>query len=110
MGPIGNLPRNRMVGIDRKRFGVLHRRGIWIWMRQHEPRHAIGQRRLADALWTTDQPGMRNAAAPVGGEQRRLGLTSADQIRRFAGMPDCHLLLGLSRAHAELAVEGMANR
>ena len=32
-------------------------------MREHEARHAIGERRLADAGRAADQPGMRHAAA-----------------------------------------------
>ena len=35
-------------------------------MGEHEARHAIGQRRLADALRAADQPGMRNAPAAIG--------------------------------------------
>ncbi len=42
-------------------------------MGEHETRHAIGQRRLADALRADDQEGVRHAAAAIGGKQRRLG-------------------------------------
>ena len=35
-------------------------------MREHEPRHAVGERRLADAARPADQPGMRHAASAVG--------------------------------------------
>ena len=79
-------------------------------MREHEPRHAIGQRRLADALRAADQPGMRNAPAAIGVQQRRLRLAMPEQIGRLARMPDRGLLLGLARAHAVLAVAGIANR
>ena len=77
-------------------------------MREHEARHAIGQRRLADALRAADQPGMRNAPAAIGIEQRRLGLAMAEQIGRFARMPDRRFLLGLARAHAVSA--GLGDR
>ena len=55
-----------------------------IGMREHEARQPIGQRRLADAGRAADQPGMRNAAAFVGIEQRALGLGMAEQRRGLA--------------------------
>ena len=48
-------------------------------MGEHEARHAIGQRRLADAGRPADQPGMRQAPAAIGLEQRPLGLGVAEQ-------------------------------
>ena len=48
-------------------------------MGEHEARHAIGERRLADAGRTADQPGMRHAPAAIGVEQRALGLGVAEQ-------------------------------
>ena len=53
-----------VIGADR-RASVSARctdRRQWIGVGEHEPRHAIGQRRLADALRAADQPGMRNSA------------------------------------------------
>src|SRR5271169_6094584 len=79
-------------------------------MSQHEARHAISQCRLADALWTADQPGMRNAPAAIGVEQRRLGLAMPEQFRGFARMRYCNLLFDLARAHADGAGLEMAKR
>ena len=53
---------------------LLHGRHRGIGMGEHEARHAIGERRLADAALAADQPGMRHAAAAIGVEQRLLGL------------------------------------
>ena len=63
---------------------VLHRRRRRIGMRQHEARHPIGQRRLADAALAADQPGMRHAPAAIGVEQRLLGLGMAEQVAASA--------------------------
>ena len=65
---------------------TLHRRGARIGMREHEARHAIGQRRLADARRPADQPGMVDTAAAIGLEQRPLGLVMAEQNGRLARM------------------------
>ena len=65
----GDAPRHRMVGRHGKRRRVLHRGRGRIGIGQHEARHAIGQRRLADALLAADQPGVRNAAAAIGVKQ-----------------------------------------
>ena len=43
-------------------------------MGEDETRHAIGERRLADAGGAADQPGMREAPAAIGFEQRLLRL------------------------------------
>ena len=61
-----------------------------IGMREHEARHAIGERRLADAGRAADQPGVRDAAAFIGIEQRLFGLGVAEQHRPFraARAPD----------------------
>ena len=104
-----DLARDGIIRIERKRLGALHRRRHGVGIREHEAGHAIGQRRLADALRTADQPGMRNAPAAIGIEQCHLGLAMAEQIGRFAGMPDRHFLLGLARAHAVSAGLGAAN-
>jgi hypothetical protein len=105
-----NLPRDGIIGLERKRFSTLHRRPHGISIGEHEPRHAIGQCRLADTLRAADQPGMRNAPAAIGVQQRRLRLAMAEQLGRFTGMPDRYLRFGLAGAHAELALVGMANR
>ena len=84
-----DVPGHRMVRIDgeRCRFSDLGRRRVGV--RQHEARQAISQRRLADALGAGDQESVRNAAAAIGGEQRRLGTGMAEQdaggarMRRF---------------------------
>jgi hypothetical protein len=55
-----------IVGIDRKRRRALHSRRLRMAMGQHEARHAIGQRRLADALRAADQPGVRDLPAAIG--------------------------------------------
>ena len=82
--------RHRMLRIDgeRRRLSDFGRRRVG--MRQHEARQAISQRRLADALGAGDQEGVGNAAAAIGGKQRRLGAGVAEQhrgrarVRRFA--------------------------
>ena len=74
-----------------------------IAMREHEPRHPIGQRRLADALRAADQPGMRNTPAAIGVQQRRLGLAMPEQRGGLARMRDGDLRFDLTGAHAELA-------
>ena len=45
----GDAPRGRMVGRNGERFGLLHGGHRRIGIGQHEARHAIGERRLADA-------------------------------------------------------------
>ena len=58
-------------------------------MGEHEARHAVGERRLADALAADDQESVRNAPAAVGGEERTLCTSMAEQrsgrarMRRF---------------------------
>ena len=54
----GDAARDRIIGIDRERLRLLHRRRFRIGMREHEARQAVGQRRLADAGRPADQPGM----------------------------------------------------
>ena len=46
-------------------------------MGEHEARHAIGKRRLADAGGAADQPGMGQPTAAIGLEQDALGLAVA---------------------------------
>ena len=73
-------------------------------MCQHEPRHAIGQRRLADTLRASDQPGMRNAAAAVGIQQCRFGFAVPCQDAGLTRMNGCKLRFELTGAHAEVAI------
>ena len=54
-----------------------------IAMGKHEPRHPVGQRRLADALRAADQPGVRNAPAAIGVQQRRSRPRDARTARWF---------------------------
>src|SRR5262249_52419900 len=56
----------------------------WIGMSRDETRHAIGDRCLADAGRTPDQPGMREPRASIGGKQRALRLGVAIENGRLA--------------------------
>ena len=106
------MPRHRSVRVDCKRVGALHACRQRIAVGEHEARHAVGQRRLADALPASDQPGMGNPPAFVGTEQRRLGVAMAEQFGRLARMRDADLGVSLARAHAGLvaAVEKKRSR
>src|SRR5262245_39437138 len=53
-------------------------------MGQHETRHAIRQRGLADTALAADQPGVRNPSGAVGVEQCLLGVGVAEQHCRLA--------------------------
>ena len=92
-----NAAGNWIVRIDRERSRLLDRRQTRIGMREHEARQPIGQRRLAYARRPADQPGMRNAAAFVGIEQRALGFAMPEQRAGFARMAD--VAVGLVIAH-----------
>ena len=90
--PLGlgrDAPRDRMIGVDLQRCRRLHQRGAWIGMSQDETCHAIGERCLADADRTPDQPGVGKPCASIGGKQRalRLGVAVEDaglaRIQRF---------------------------
>ncbi len=105
-----HLPRNGVVRIDRKVFGVLHGGCQRLGMGEHEARHAIGQRCLADPLRPADQPGMWNAPAAIGRKQRGLGLTMAEQPGCLARMRNGGFALGLTRAHAEMTDAGVGSR
>ena len=75
-------------------------------MREHEARHAIGERRLADAGRAADQPGMRDAAAAIGSSRRLLGRLVAEQRHRSradAGRRGC------SSASGTAALPGTAH-
>jgi len=96
----GDAVRDRMLPRNRERLRRLHvgRRGVR--MREHETRHAIGQRRLADAGRSADQPGMRHAPAAVGVQHLLLGVGVAMEredvarVRRFN-----RLAVARARAH-----------
>ena len=76
-----------------KRSRRLHRGRGRVGMRQYIARHAICERRLADAGRTADQPGVRQPAAAIGSEQRARGLGVPEQNR---GRPRCRgLRLGV---------------
>src|SRR5262249_10773447 len=66
---------------------------------QHETRHAVGEGRLADAGGTADQPGMWDAAAAIGLEQRLLGLGVAEECGVLARMWRLDLVVGVGVAH-----------
>src|SRR6478672_11034006 len=102
MGARRDTACHRLGWIDPKRFGPLNVRGCRIAMREHEPRHSIGQRRLADALRPADQPGMRNAPAAVGIQQCGFGFAMPCQDAGLSRMDGCNLLLNLTGAHAEV--------
>ena len=82
----GDAPRDRIVGIDRKRCRFPHRRRLRIGMREHETRQAIGQRCLADAGRPADQPSMGHVAAFIGLKQRAFGFFMTEQHAGFARM------------------------
>src|SRR5512142_2358344 len=82
---------------------MLHVGAKWIAMREHEPRHPIGQRRLADPGRSPDQPGMRNAAAAIGVQQSELGIAMSEQRNRLARVNRRYLVFDMARAHAEVA-------
>src|SRR5215475_4780974 len=75
-----------MVPIECEGRRGLHRWRGWIGMREHEARHAVGERRFADAGRAADQPRMRDAAAAVGLEERTLGRGMAEPGSRVARM------------------------
>ncbi len=103
MGAGRDMARDRIGRINPKRLGALHVGRQWIAMREHEPRHAIGQGRLADPCRPPDQPGVRNTPAAVGIQQRRLGLAMSEQRGSFARRDGCKLRFDLTSAHAEVA-------
>src|SRR6266700_6323975 len=104
MGARGDKPRHRMVRIDPQRLGVLHVGGLRIAVGQHETRGPVGQRRLADALRTTDQPGVGNPAAAIGVQERSLGFAMTEQNAGLARRADRDFLFDLARTHAVAAV------
>ena len=73
----GDAPGDWMLGVKLERGRGAHRRRARIRMGEDKACHPIGKRRLADAGSAADQPGMRQAPAAIGREQRllRLGVT-----------------------------------
>src|SRR5271165_6264660 len=71
-------------------------------MGQHVARHAVGKRGFADALRAAKQPGMGNASAAIGVEQRRFRLALPEQHGRFARVRHRDFGFSLARAHAGL--------
>ena len=49
-------------------------------MREHKTRHAVGERRLADAFLADQHESVRHASAAIGGKERRLGGRMAEQL------------------------------
>src|SRR5665647_41771 len=82
---------------------MLHIGAKRVAMREHEPRHPVGQRRLADAGRPPDQPGMRNPPAAIGIQQSQLGIAMPEQRGGLARMNRRYLGFDLAGAHAELA-------
>ena len=103
MGARRDMARDRIGRINVQCLGALHIRCKGIAMREHEPRHSVGQRRLADALRAPDQPGMRNTPAAIGLQQCRLGFAMPEKCGRLARMGDGDPRFDLTGAHAELA-------
>ena len=97
MGARRDLTRDRIGRIDGKRLGMPHIGRPGITMREHEPRHAIGQRRLADTYRASDQPGMRNTSAAIGVQQCRLGLAMTEQRGGFTRRNGRDLRFDLTR-------------
>src|SRR6185312_4317247 len=102
MGTRRDAARGGVGRIDVKAIGTLHGRRKGISMRKNEASHPVGERGLADSLRASDQPGMRNASAAIGIEQRRLGLAVTEQNSCFSRMNNRKRRLGLA-AHADAA-------
>ncbi len=73
-------------------------------MGEHEARHAVGERRLADAARAADQPGMRHALTAIGVEERLLGARMAVERQGPARMRD----VGRVHAHEAASIGGAA--
>ena len=67
-------------------------------MREHETRHPVGERRLADTGRAAKQPGMRKAPAAIGVEQRLLSVSVAIESGGFTRVRRLDLL-GFVVAH-----------
>src|SRR5690349_18744042 len=64
-------------------------------MGEHEARHPVGERRLADAGRPADQPGVVDAAAAVGFEQCLLGVGVAEEDGGLARMWRLEIVVGI---------------
>jgi hypothetical protein len=73
------------------------RRIARLGLRQHMPRQAVGQRGLADALASGDQPGVVHAPAGEALRQLPLGLDMADEDTRLARMRKAFEAVGLGQ-------------
>src|SRR5579871_170993 len=105
-----DLARHGVIGIDLERGRTLHVLAQRITMGQHKARHAIGERGLADALRAADQPGMCDASAAVGVEQRRFRLMMPEQRGGLARMRHRSLGFGLARTHAGLGTPALTKK
>src|SRR5579871_1967683 len=72
-----------MIRRDRQIPRFSYRGGCRIGIGEGEAGKTVGERRLADALGTADQPAMMHPAAPVGVEQRRFGRGVAEPVGAF---------------------------
>src|SRR6516165_177131 len=68
----GHTLRHRVFRIDGERARRMNGWRGWVRMREHEARHPISKRRLADTVLADQHEGMRYAAAAISGKQRRL--------------------------------------
>src|SRR6185437_672159 len=94
---------------DGERRGVLHLDRRRIGMGEHKARHAVGQRRLADALRADDEKGMRHAIAAIGSQHALFGDVVAKQRGRRARMRRRVLVLfGLPAHEAKLVSRNSA--
>src|SRR6185369_17249924 len=79
-----DAPSDRMLGIDVEGRRTLHLCCSWIGMSEDEPGHAVGERCLADAGRSRDQPRVVEAPAPISFQQRPLALALAMKNGRLA--------------------------
>ena len=92
-----HAPCYRVIRIERERRCRAHSGRRRVRIGEHEARHAIGERRLADALLADKHERVRHAPAAIGREQRRLGGGVAKQ--RVGGARRCRLGVGFRRSH-----------
>jgi hypothetical protein len=91
--------RDRVIVRHRQRCRVANLRRRRIGMRQYEARHAIGERRLADARRPADQPGVGHAAGAIRVEHHLLGLGVTDEFAHLARV--CKLIVARVGRHHE---------
>ncbi len=68
-------------------------------MRQHKPRHAVGQRGLADAWLAADQPRVRHAGAAIGRQELVFGFDMTEERERLARMRQVGFRAGRTYGH-----------